>query len=69
MNLKLNSYTKVFFPAVAVAAALRFGFDIQHRNWACAKGVLAFLDWLFPCVVLASCVAFFWNLFQHKTHY
>jgi hypothetical protein len=69
MNLKVNSNARVFVPAVAVAAALRFAFDIQHRNWAYAKGVLAFLDWLSPCVVLAGGVAFFWSLFRHKTHY
>jgi len=68
MKLKLNQNAKVFLPAVAVVFALRIAFDIQRGHWTFAKDFPDFLEKLFPCVVIAQGVAFFWNLFRSKTY-
>ncbi len=68
MKLKLNPDARIFLPFLAVASALRLAFDIQHGNWAFARGLLSFFDWLFPCVALSGVVAFFWRLFRTKTY-
>jgi hypothetical protein len=59
---KTASNAKVLLPVLALVFALRIMLDIHRGYWTFAKD---FVDRLFPCVLIALGVKFFWDLFQH----
>jgi ribose/xylose/arabinose/galactoside ABC-type transport system permease subunit len=63
---EIISNKKVFLPVFALAVALRVMFDIHSRNWIFTNEFLDFLNRLLPCVLIATGVTFFWNLFRRK---
>jgi hypothetical protein len=63
---QVRSNAKVFLPAFALACALRIILDMHNGYLKFVNGLLGWLHWLSPCVLIAMGVSFFWNLFRYK---